>query len=499
MTTLCWLLHVSTGTLVNWNRGFDEHLQAYVVEDRRGRAGKVTAELVRRVVEAAKQQMKQGRRLRMKTFVKHLKDQLGLNIGRTTAEQILIANDLRNVRTRHKRPRFYQSLCRRIPNGLVSLDGSRMIVWLDDQPFAFNVELAVDVTSFCHTGMGVHESETARAVVDALEKHRVDWGVPLGVVFDSGTANLSGEVAAYLADHGIEPIAVGPANPKGNGTDESAFSQMKRVLGPIRLNGSSPQALARSVLEALVGVYIRMRNRLARVKDRIAPGEQMVRPVSEMQRDTERERLQQFIQARNVPSEDSAKLDRLQFIVNHHGLSPDPAALDRAQKCIRYYTMEAIAESEQAFVKAVERNSSRCNMPYFFGILKNVQQRLDDERYRQYCRERYNHTIKCENERRRQEYEQEQAPPSVDLIAAMAASAITATRRYLKNLAARKVAQWVAQLLASVRYTRSLWKQFVDAVGAMQDLSIEQRKKVMELIEGVITPEPKEESVTRLA
>jgi hypothetical protein len=59
-----------------------------------------------------------------------------------------------------------------------------------------------------------------------------------------------------LEAHEIEAVPAGPYNPKGNGTDEGAFSQMKRALGVVRFNLSSPRALARSVLEKLISLYI---------------------------------------------------------------------------------------------------------------------------------------------------------------------------------------------------------------------------------------------------
>jgi hypothetical protein len=71
---------------------------------------------------------------------------------------------------------------------------------------------------------------------------------------------LSGEVRQYLEAHPIEFVPAGPGNPRGNGTDEGAFSRMKRAIGTIRLDTSSPMALGRSVLHAVISVYVKMRN-----------------------------------------------------------------------------------------------------------------------------------------------------------------------------------------------------------------------------------------------
>ena len=54
----------------------------------------------------------------------------------------------------------------------------------------------------------------------------------------------------------IEVVPAGPGNPKENGTDEGAFSQMKRAIEIIRLDMSSPVALVRSVLSVVISVLL---------------------------------------------------------------------------------------------------------------------------------------------------------------------------------------------------------------------------------------------------
>jgi transposase InsO family protein len=303
--------------LGSWDKGFDENLKPLVVVPvNRGKAAKVTVEVVRCIVEKAKEDKARGKRIRLKQFAADLKSIAGIDLGAKTVEQILIANDIYKARTRKNWPRFYQSLCRKIPNGLVSLDGSDgsdVIVWLGDVPCRFNVELAVDVVTFAQTAFGIAETETAEQVIEVLDSHRTSWGLPIGVLYDHGSANISGQVQRYLNDLGIEPVPAGPGSPKGNGADEGAFSQMKKALGTIRLDISSSKALARSVLDALVFVYVYMRNRL---------------PVG-----------------------------------------------------------------GTAFLKATSRKADRRNLPYFFGILKNIQPQRDDEAKAQYYRERYNYQV----------------------------------------------------------------------------------------------------------
>jgi transposase len=207
------VLAVSTSTLSGWNQAFDENMQPLKVADNRGKASKVTIEIVKRVCEKAKRLKQKAKRIRLKQFTKILEKEEGIHLSSKTVNEILIANDLAAAQSRKKRPQFYQSLCQRIPNGLISLDGSQFSIWIDNVPFTFNVELAVDVGSFTHTAFSIADTETTEEVISVLEAHRQQWGTPLGIVCDHGSANLSKDAIAYIKSQGIELVAAGPANP----------------------------------------------------------------------------------------------------------------------------------------------------------------------------------------------------------------------------------------------------------------------------------------------
>lgn len=496
---ISWLLHLPVGTLFSWDQGFDEQMRPYKVLDNRGKTGKVTIEIVGRIVDCAKAVKAQKRRIRIKGFVKAIREELGVDLGRKTVTEILIANDLWGAETRRRRPRFYQSLCRRIPNGLLSIDGSELVVLLNGIGYRFNVELAVDVGSFCHTGLSIEDTETAHAVITAIEQHRCQWGDPLGVVFDSGSANLSDEVCGYLKGCGIERVPVGPGNPKGNGTDEGAFSQMKKALGTIRVNGSSPRALAKSVLDLVVSLYIRMRNQMGLRRNDITPVSQMEAPVTDGQRQKEHKRIVDHLKTRNRDDGKEAKGDRLQWIMNHHRLVVEPEALKRARYCIGFYEMEAISRSEEAFFKAVKRDPRKASLPYFFGILRNIQQKLDDEQYRTYCRLRYNHEQMLTNERRIQDQQKPDAPASVEDIVNMGVQAVTQSFRRIRELAMKRIEEWIEELVKSVRYIGPLKKQFIEAIGAKGHLDENQKENVWKLIEQFLIPKTGMESVTQFS
>jgi hypothetical protein len=489
---VAWVLNLAFGTLGSWEQGFDEEMRPYRETDGRGKSGKVTIEVVRQVVDKARELTSQNKRIRIKEFTRDL----NMNLGRKTVEEILTANDLWKPDTRRRRPLFYRNLCQRIPNGLLSLDGSELEVWVNDEAVKMIVELGVDVGSFCHTGFGIHPSETSKAVIDVLEQHCARWGMPLGVVFDHGSANLSDEVREYLQAHHIEIVPVGPRNPKGNGTDEGAFSQLKKTIGTIRLDTSSPIALVKSVLGVVVSVYVTMRNQMAlRHAKGMIPQAQMETPVTDAQQQQERERLARHKASKTAPDANQPKIDMLHWIIGQHGLVPEPAELKRAEHCIRYYDLEAIQKSEAAFLKAVGRDERRQNLSYFFGILRNIQKELDDDRHQEYCRQRYNYQAMLENNRQIEKQRQDQMP-SIDDIVQMATAALTTSFASLKRIAIQRCKQSTEKLLQSVRYVGPIQKKILTAIGAMKTLDLNQKEQVWRLIESFLNQKTEAESVT---
>jgi hypothetical protein len=489
-----WVLNLRVSTVYEWNRLFDEGMRAVIVPDGRGKAAKVTAETVGAVVKAARDLEASGRRLRINTFTRRLGTEKKIVLSRKTVSDILIANDLHKVCTRRRRPRFYQSLCQSIPNGLLSVDGSEFTVWVGDETFKFNVELAVDVASFTHTAFSLAESETTEEMIKVLEAHQKAWGKPLGFVCDHGSANLSEQAQAYVQGKGIELAPAGPANPKGNGTAEVAFGEMKGVLGTIRLSLKSPRALAQSVLEKLIGVYIHMRNRIALQGNTAIPEAQLARPLAESDREAQRQRLKRFQRLKSKAVDEQPKVDRLHWLIHHHGLTVEPSVLQRAERTIKAYEMEAIRAAEEAFVKAVNRKSERLSLPYFFGILKRIQQDRDDQAYRRYCHDRYNCQVMKEAERRRET--EPQRSPTVNDLVAMLEQAISASIEFVKETAIRQARRMANVLMETYSYAGVLEKQIANALGQLTHLSLAQKQEAWELLEQFLNPKSREESVT---
>ncbi|TET88745.1 MAG: transposase [Desulfobacteraceae bacterium] len=470
-------------TLCEWNQVFDGKMIPVVVPDKRGKGSRITAGMVREIVKAAKDIKAKGQRLRLKAFVKKLSEEHDIVLTRKKVTEVLIANGLYKASIRRRRPGFYQRLRQTIPNGLISVDGSEFKVLIDGIVYKFNLELGVDVESFCHTAFSVSDSETTEEFIKVMEEHKALWGSPIGLVYDHGSANLSGESIRYLDRNDIKVMPAGPGNPKGNGTCEGAFSEMKEVIGTVHLETSSPREMARMILEKIVSVYVKMRNRVPRFGEGIAPSESMASPVLNKERENIKERYRKRIQKTQDPSQ-RAKLDRLDFIIRNHRLETDEKSLKRGQKCIVSYDLEAISKSEEAFLKAIRRNQQRATLPYFFGILKNIQNEMDEARNEDYCRRRYGYEQVLEREREKQE--QMDNEPTVEGLAGMIKNAVLSRLPSLKDILVKQAKRMAGSLRKQYCYLEVLRKKVLDALNEVSEFTLEQLKKATILMEEVL-------------
>jgi hypothetical protein len=455
----------------------------------------VTIDTVKTIIETARNYQRKKNRIRLKTFTRRLTEEKNITLSSKTVGDILTANNLRSPKTRRKRPVFYQKLRQAIPNGLVSIDGSEVKIYIDDQVIKLNLEMAVDTNTFAHTAFSIADQETSEEFIKVLKDHCRQWGTPIGLVTDSGSANLSDASLNFLDSKNIKSVPSGPANPKGNGTIEGAFSQLKQVIGSIHIDTSSPETLAKSVLQTIICVYINMRNRLPLTNQLKTPTECMKIQVSGKNRDQVKDRLQNKINIKNATGDDQAKLDILHCLIKNMKIKADATAIARARKTITFYNIEAILESEKAFVKAVNRKKERLSLPYFFGILKRVQQDKDDQAYKKQCQERYNYN-QLKKQIKVQQEQKKKSPSTVQHVLNILSSAVKAPAKYLQNIALRRAEEWINELIKSTKYIGVLRKKFEEHLIEMTQLDMEQKNRIWEYVAGFLNLKSTGKSVT---
>ena len=258
---------------------------------------------------------------------------------------------------------------------------------------------------------------------------------------------------------------------------------MKDVIGEIQIETSSPRQMARMILEKIVSVYVKMRNRIPRFGEKDIPSESMTSPVSNKEREVLRERYRKRSQKTEDP-EQKPKLDRLDFIIKNHQLETDEKSLERGQKCIVSYELEAISKSEEAFLRAIRRNRERATLPYFFGILKNIQNEMDEARHEDYCRQRYGYEQVLEREREKRE--QMDNTPTVEGLAGMIRNAVLSRLPDLKNILVGQARRMACDLKRQYCYLEVLRKKVLDALNEISEFTLEQLKKATILMEEVL-------------
>lgn len=483
---------IPMSTLNSWNKEFDDNMNPIIVPDKRGKTGKVTIDTVRSIIETARNYPK---KIHLKTFTRKLTKEKNITLSSKTVGDILTANNLRSPKTRRKRPAFYQKLRQEIPNGLVSIDGSEVKIDIDGQIIKLNLEMAVDTNTFAHTAFSIADQETSEEFIKVLKAHCRQWGTPIGLVTDSGSANVSDASLNFLDSKDIKPVPSGPANPKGNGTIEGAFSHLKQVIGSIHIDTSSPEALAKSVLQAVISVYIKMRNKLPLSNQWKTPTECMKIDVPDKNHDQIKKKLQNKIDMKNASGDDQAKLDILHCLIKNMKIKADATAIARARETITLYNMEAVLESEKAFVKAVNRKKEKLSLPYFFGILKRVQQDQDDQAYKKQCQERYNYNQLKEQIKAQQE-PKKKTSSTVQNVLNILSSAVKAPAKYLQDVALRRAEEWANELIRSTKYIGVLRKKFEEHLIEMTQLNMEQKNKIWEYVAGFLNLKSTGKSVT---
>lgn len=215
--------------------------------------------------------------------------------------------------------------------------------------------------------------------------------------------------------------------------------------------------------------------------------------MDESVRENERRRLKSRNDSR-YETEGRSKIDCLHSIIRHQGIAADPEVVKRAEKTITSYEKETIIAAEAAFIKAVNRKSERSTLPYFFGILRNIQKERDDKAYGEYCREKYNYHLM--EERRKTMRQLKNEPPSINSILNMLEKGLTLRSEKIRRVCLGKAKEWTMELMKNYQYLGVLRKKFDDAIGELKHLGSENKEQMMKKIKEFVNPKSGDECVT---
>lgn len=323
--------------------------------------------------------------------------------SRKTVEDMLLANGLRQPKTKKRHASPAEKIHLYYPNAQELLDGKEVEVLYKDELYGVNLEFCQDIASTAITGMSVSETENYAAVKKALGEHVDQYGWPLAALTDNRSANLP--LAIELGNNGRLLIRARPYRPQSRGPIENEFGVFEKKVSRIQINGQTDREIAMSIVELLARTYLRLRNQTPRCSTcPMTPEKLMLYQPSELERQAawralvaERDkRAEQKERALKLSAE---KTELIESVVKEHNLAGDRMLL---KKSLRHVELSAIREAERRFYVASQRDTfdvAKRSTAYFSGIAFNVQQERDGQRRQEMAQRRYGLDEKSRKER----------------------------------------------------------------------------------------------------
>ena len=145
-------------------------------------------------------------------------------------------------------------------NQLWHSDGKRLVVIFNGEIYQSLWQGLVDGKTTAIVGGVIRDEENTENLVEALKDAKAKTGItPLGIVLDNRLSENLPAVRSYFEEHGIEIVKIFPGNSKSNGIIEENFNVFDRWVGAIKIDGTTPDQIVRSIMQAMVEVFTQMR------------------------------------------------------------------------------------------------------------------------------------------------------------------------------------------------------------------------------------------------
>jgi len=379
-------VHVPLPTIKDWLRGWmdQQEIERESPPTESPEDDRVTGPRIESVLHAWKQW--DGDFL---GFCNHVQQQLLIPYGRTMISRILEAYGARIPKRRAGRSpdeiAIKGQLERFFPGAQWTGDGSPITVWVDGQPFSFNLELLVDICSAAATGASFRDEEDSAALIEAFAGGVGTTGSPpLALLLDNRFSNHTHEVEVALGD--TIKIRATLGRPQTKGHVEGGFGLFSQTVPRLSIDTSDPREIARQILALVVLTWARTLNhkprpnRLDRSRVQQYREEQPTPEQVEQARQALRQRCQQQEKAYRTRQ---ARLDPLVRSIlddtfERLGLDdPDGHIRD----AIARYPIDAVLAGIAIFEgkRVAGTLPPGVGGPYLLGIVRNIAQ--EDEGY----------------------------------------------------------------------------------------------------------------------
>lgn len=289
-------------------------------------------------------------------------------------------------------PEYHGEIAVYFPGAQIAVDGKDMAVHFTTEPQAqvtVNREVAIDIASGTVLGTAVDRHETAEGVKTVVIEAAAECRNLLATLADNRSTNTCPEAQQAMAETGeVGSIFTFPYHARTNGRIEGLFGQFSRIVGPIEIDDSSRESIARSVEAVVWRVFRHFHN----YSPRQALGGKS--PIDYLRTYTvlpeELEAARKGLGAQQARSRasrgphprlaDPAFRDLVQSILKTYGFE---VPLDKALDALVGFDHVIIQHAEAAFCVARQRDGfdpRKNHFAYFMGIVRNKQKELDKAR-----------------------------------------------------------------------------------------------------------------------
>lgn len=396
-------------TLGKWDKEYNEDYQKVIKEELRGVRNLVSEEYIELIVNSARDCIERSRGRKkigsIKEFMNWLRNNRKQELknhpfgkSRRVITDILIAHDLYEEKVpKDKYPKYTPRLVRYYPGAQIVLDGKEIEVIVNGIGNKFNLEMSKDIKSSAITSHEISDEETSEVVYLTLNGHIRKHGQPESVLIDNSKANLSEKVEKQLRDKEIIKINAFPWRPETKGTIEGEFSKVTSIIGNIQINGTTEREVARSILEAVMDVYVAMSGQRPHcsvcslttngIKDYVPTDEERENAVKALRKRQQKSEANRRKKAVGIPEE---KEVLIRGIIKRNRL--EVSDVERFTKTLERYDMKALRQSEEDFYAYSHRDKfeeSKRTGQYFVGIVRNKQIEIDRHNKAEVAMKRY--------------------------------------------------------------------------------------------------------------
>lgn len=379
------IVGVPLENLRRWDRRADEEGRFPKKRERRGAHQKLTFGQIRDILRAYKalegdvtlQQFYHG-------FNKGRKDR----VSKRKIARVLEAYALRRTRKRQRHVLPPERFRVYFPGAQLAIDGKKLRIQVDQETFLVTCQAGIDIASGLFLGRVIDTEETAEGtrVVIQLSRDAMRF---LSVLMD----NRSGNLASVDACEGMEvgPIFTFTYRPQTNGHIEGGggWSWVEKVVGKIlakiKIDTSSPKAIALSVAKIVMEIFTYFANRLPRKRlGGMTPLEyaRTYKPTAEEVEEARRglreqkERSERIHERTRSPEITEEKRCLIEGLCRRWGFD-----VEAGLKYLVWFNTDVIAEADRIYASKMNREffeEDKKNLRYFCGIVKNLQANQDD-------------------------------------------------------------------------------------------------------------------------